>query len=186
MNTVKLVVIDNFFSDPDVIRKWALSEKYYDTKELTEITSKVSKSPNYFPGLRTLPLTKLKSPYSEAIMNSTARIGRHVFGIQGNIDLVSSFHLTRKDDIDMANIHTDNSFDPGIVLAGVIYLTPDAPLDSGTTLYTKQPHKEVDKISNVYNRFVLYDASVFHRANSYFGDDMQTGRLTIVSFIRKV
>ena len=186
MNTVKSVVIDSFFSDPDIIRRWALGEKFYNTKELTEITSKVTKAENYFPGLRTLPLTQLKSPYSELILNNVVRIGRHVFGIQGNLDIVASFQLTTEKDYDMANIHTDTSGDPRIALAGVIYLTPNAPLDTGTSLYTQPPHGLTDTVGNVYNRLVLYNANTYHRANRYFGDDMENGRLTLACFIRKV
>lgn len=186
MNTVKSVVIDNFFSDPNIIRNWGLGEKFYNSKELTEITSKVTKAENYFPGLRTLPLTQLESSYSKLILSNVARIGKHIFGLQGDLDIVASFQLTTENDYDMANIHTDTSSDPRIALAGVIYLTPKAPLDAGTTLYTKPPHEVTDTIGNVYNRLVLYNASAYHRANRYFGNDMKTGRLTMACFIRKI
>lgn len=85
--------------------------------------------------------------------------------------------------------------------AGMIYLTPDAPYQCGTTL---QAHKKtrirhsshpnimsvfegenfdgtlyepVDVLGNVYNRLVIFDAHCLHSASEYFGHNAETGRL---------
>ena len=88
-----------------------------------------------------------------------------------------------------------------------MFLTPDAPLSSGTALFT---HKELgidampkandettgrinhivgrdsqdytkweqtDFIANRFNRLALYRSNQFHAASNYFGDSLQNGRL---------
>lgn len=42
----------------------------------------------------------------------------------------------------------------------------------------KSKWKEIDRIGFVYNRFVLYDAQLFHRNGKTWGSSLKTGRLT--------
>ena len=91
--------------------------------------------------------------------------------------------------------------------AGIVYLTPDAPLSAGTGLFRLKENglrnwknsehtdeenmnalhnkysqdytkwEMVDKIGNVYNRLVLYRGDLFHVSLDYFGDCKENGRL---------
>jgi len=88
--------------------------------------------------------------------------------------------------------------------AGMIYLTPEAPFETGTTLYAhkktrvrdyhdpnwkqvwptdekthldRTPFQPVDVLGNVFNRLVIFDASSIHSASEYFGQDRTDGRL---------
>ena len=89
--------------------------------------------------------------------------------------------------------------------AAVVYLTPDAPPQAGTSFYRSRRYPEVrssahvtpategdvygnklldrsawdevDRIGNVYNRMVIWDARLIHAASEYFGHDLETGRL---------
>ena len=87
-------------------------------------------------------------------------------------------------------------------------MTPDAPLNSGTGLYrfkdgTRFEYEQklrnnkklidnsttdftkwelVDKIGNVFNRLVLFNAHHFHTSMEYFGHNKETGRLFQVFF----
>lgn len=90
--------------------------------------------------------------------------------------------------------------------AGMIYLTPDAPFECGTTLYAhkktrarsyydngwdyswKDVHlgdlhldgtffEPVDVLGNVYNRLVIFDGSNIHSASKYFGQIDSNARL---------
>jgi hypothetical protein len=91
--------------------------------------------------------------------------------------------------------------------AGMIYLTPDAPPECGTTFFrhrgTKRRHnkdidwdsgegsevfpgdtfldktryEEVDVIGNVYNRLVIFDGGLIHSATDYFGSSIGNCRL---------
>lgn len=96
--------------------------------------------------------------------------------------------------------------------AAVIYLHPDPEPDSGTAFYrlrypngavggnrVSAPHRnlvdalgvrqlppqawyEEMRVENVFNRIVLYKASLVHSAVRYFGDQMENQRLTAVFF----
>ena len=118
----------------------------------------------------------------------------------------SFFQICREEDGD-SWIHQDNDVD----VAGILYLSPDAPISSGTTLYKcndyngwaslpinqmmqinrveeKELHDKifspVDVIGNVYNRLVMYKGDIFHKSNDYFGSTMQDSRLTQVFFLK--
>lgn len=96
--------------------------------------------------------------------------------------------------------------------AGVVYLTPDAPRDGGTSFYrfrypdgtpggnlcppncfnlsealgvSKLPMeawKEDLAVENIFNRVVIYKANFVHSATRYFGLERDTKRMTIVFF----
>jgi hypothetical protein len=87
--------------------------------------------------------------------------------------------------------------------AGVLYLTPDAPLSGGTGIFrykktgsmmedgtdlsgvTQDMTKWelVDRVGNVYNRLVLYRGNNYHMSLDYFGKDKEDGRLFQLFFI---
>jgi hypothetical protein len=88
----------------------------------------------------------------------------------------------------------------------MIYLTPNAPIESGTRLHrskiTGLRHKTeegidfsfnsgfydstkfdvVDSAANIYNRLVIMDAQSIHSAGPYFGQNMEDGRLVQLFF----
>ena len=70
--------------------------------------------------------------------------------------------------------------------AGVLYLTPNAPQEAGTGIFTEPRPGEFelqDAIANKYNRLVLYRGDLLHRSLlSGFGNSVETGRLTQVFF----
>lgn len=96
--------------------------------------------------------------------------------------------------------------------AGVVYLTPDAPRNGGTSFYRFRfpdgslggnicpaPHynltealgvkklpmeawKEDLAVENLFNRVIIYRADLIHSATNYFGHDMASKRMTIVFF----
>ena len=97
---------------------------------------------------------------------------------------------------DRSWIHTDkwNNW------AGVLFMTPDAPLSSGTAFYrfndgatceAECNNKDevdrwsqdftkwelVDTVGNVFNRLVLFNAHRYHMSMDYFGDTKENGRL---------
>jgi hypothetical protein len=87
--------------------------------------------------------------------------------------------------------------------AGIIFLTPDAPVEAGLSLvksrvtgarrmppdaaessrtfeknfFDSTKWDTVDKIGNIYNRLVLWDAQMIHAASCYFGMGQNDGRL---------
>ena len=100
---------------------------------------------------------------------------------------------------DRSWVHTDswNNW------AGVLFMTPDAPLTAGTAFYkfrdgamceadgnilnnkseTDNYSQDmtkwelVDRVGNVFNRLVLFNATRYHMSMDYFGDNKMNGRL---------
>ena len=92
--------------------------------------------------------------------------------------------------------------------AGVLYLTPNAPVNSGTGIYRFKDgtrnvdeaeargnkkiideHSQdytkwelVDKVGNVFNRLVLFNSKQYHASMDYFGTNKENGRLFQVFF----
>ena len=93
-----------------------------------------------------------------------------------------SFQLTLDGDGD-SWVHRDAEI---YRLAGLVYLTPDAPLDGGTLFYRENgpgDFEVTDVVSNQYNRLVLFDTQIPHKSNRYFGQGKADGRLTMPFFV---
>ena len=133
------VAVDDFFSAPDVVRDYALSLKLYA-------------SPGKWPGKRSLNLINVNKPFSEELL-------RKVFSIYWEdpdkitcsdysfyVQLIPNFS---EDETDFRNngwIHQDSVSNRNR-LAGVIYLTPDANLDSGTSIYRIKKNSKAGDIN---------------------------------------
>lgn len=183
-----LVIIDNFYNNPDEVRDFALQQDF-------------GVKGNY-PGQRTQPF--LTDSVKE-------HIAKHLRGIHGeplwpddNCEdcYCGAFQWTSQRD--RTWIHPDGWND----WAGVCYLTPDAPPSGGTGIFRHKatglvslpmlPNGErdedllneiykdsqdmtkwdlIDRVGNVYNRLVLYPGNLFHASLDYFGRDIQDGRL---------
>ena len=175
-----VIVVDNFYSNPDGVRSFALQQEF-------------SQRGNY-PGQRT------KSFVTNDTLDEIARQIRNAGGLVTNWNiedgLTGSFEIATASD--RSWIHTDHYN----TWAGIIYLTPDAPLSGGTGLfqykktgarysaelseYESQDYTKwelCDVISNKYNRLVMYRSDQFHTSLDYFGDDLATGRLFQLFFI---
>lgn len=174
-----LIVVDNFYSDVDSVRQLALSQEY-------------SVRGNY-PGLRT------KSFLTDSAKEVINSIVLHVSGgvtdwllDENNDGYTGAFQICTASD--RTWIHSDYNN----MWAGVCYLTPNAPLSSGTAFYM---HKETgntkaigtvdygedsqdntkwemtDRVCNIYNRLILFRGNLFHASMDYFGNNLQNGRL---------
>jgi hypothetical protein len=205
MNLYPVTVINDFYDNPDEIRKYALSQKFSYRHELDDIGY-------VFPGSRSKELRDISASLYEKVCKkliSVFHIPEHdVMRWQIN----TSFQIV-EGEYGSGLIHQDQN----TVFAGVLYLTPDAPLDAGTSLFkknetydealywqlikkndelfkNKQPidfthHKmfnEVVRINNVYNTLVIFEGDIHHCANNFFGDTKQNSRLAQVFFITKI
>lgn len=177
-----VIIVDDFYSNPDEVRQFALQQEF--------------KEKGNFPGRRTnsfitdeakLTLQKILKPHAGDIVKWDA-----VSGLTGCFEFTTSF--------DRSWIHTDHYN----TWAGIVYLTPNAPLSSGTGLFkhklTNNRKEEgkfnydgetqditkwelVDRIGNVYNRLALYRSDLFHSSLDYFGNDINNGRLFQLFFL---
>jgi hypothetical protein len=177
-----LMIVDNFYKDPDFIREYAINNLKFNESD-------------YHRGKRSdrflLNGTKEKL---EEILGRTITNWNHPSYANGIFQYCTSY--------DPIVYHIDSQ-----TFAGAIFLTPDAPLDSGTATYRSKitgatrfeefndeysktflgvsndfnfydntSFELVDKVANVYNRLVMWDAKTIHAASNYFGDDINNAR----------
>lgn len=115
-------IYDNFFDDADAVRKYALSLEY-------------TKHPGAIPGKRSEKISDLNPElfniFQMKIINLMYGAGDYDVGIDAYFQWVPEKY-------EEGWVHTDNL--GGInepTIAGVVYLTPDAPLSAGTSVYKK-------------------------------------------------
>lgn len=169
---LNLIIVDDFYSDPDAVRKFALNQDF-------------SVKGNY-PGARTKPF--FTDDVKQAI--------EHYMQFAGKItNTFEHSGYTGAFQIATANDRTWIHSDPHNMWAGVCYLTPDAPGSGGTGLFRHKAtgeHSKItqdregydytkydlfDRIGNKYNRLILYRGDLFHASLDYFGDNYENGRL---------
>jgi hypothetical protein len=157
-------LIDDFFVDVDVIREYALSLKY--TKSTDDTGWKGFRTQLFDNKLLGFIKSKLIE-VDENFRNLNIRAYYH-YSLDNTKNEVKNFKQYR--------LHKDPS-----EWAGVIYLTPNPPLNSGTTLHNDNG-KMTHNIENKYNRFIFYQGSILHGVLDTFGDNLENSRLTITVF----
>ena len=173
-------VVDNFYADPMAVRNFALKQEFVKEKD-------------YYKGCRTkhqyfLPGTK---EAFEKIMGIQIREWES-HGMCGKFQ-----YCTAQDSL---VYHHD-----GQTWAAMIYLTPDAPYDCGTSLFASKNGARkssdanirtafdggfydstkfdlIDSIGNVFNRLFIFDAQNIHAASKYFGQTIEDSRLFHIFF----
>lgn len=178
-NTIpSFVCVDNFYEYPDYVRAMALAE-------------------NYEPDLRYHKGKRTQKRFLAQGMKQKfeALIGRKITNWTYEYNGVFQYCTPE----DALVYHSDiQSY------AGVVYLTPDAPPQTGTSFFRSKKHPEVrkshlsdtnyndifsggfydktqfelvDVVGNVYNRLVIWDSKLIHAASEYFGTNKENGRL---------
>ena len=168
----KYIQIDNFFSDPDDIRTLALQQQYRHRR-----------SDEYFEGQRTQHVHTIDSQLHSYVCS---RIITEYYGVSSvGINYTASvfFHKTSTSDLMDTQwindrVHTDLS-----ILSAIVYLTPNASIDTGTQTYTSINGEYVPDIvmSNCYNRLVVYPGNRAHSAITLADD-----RLTLLFFLESI
>lgn len=123
MNLYPVTIIHDFYENPNQIRDFALKQEFKFCHELKDI--------NYvFPGSRTKDLFVLNPKLFETVCKKLVSIF-HIpsFDLMRWV-ITSSFQIVGEE-YERGLIHQDSN----TIFAGVLYLSPDAPLDSGTSLY---------------------------------------------------
>jgi hypothetical protein len=166
-----ILVLDNFLKDPDSIREFALKQKYYTDKQ----ASKKHNVEVTFPGIRSESVMDLYPDYGEDVILTLLE---HLKPYMKDGQKFTSTYFQICKEKDKSWIHKDQS----ALYAAVLYLTPDAPNDAGTTIYDENKNFQ-DKIANKYNRLIMYNGDMFHKSNEYFGTTKTNSRLTQVFFI---
>ena len=122
---MNVTIINDFLVYPTIVREWAIKQQYYTAQEYTQMYN----SHTDWPGKRTLHVADLNKEYADTVLSRIANIAVSQFGLR-DLSIKSFFQLTTIDDGD-SWVHQDNNVD----VAGVLYLNPGAPVNSGTSLY---------------------------------------------------
>jgi hypothetical protein len=174
-------VIDNFYEDPYAVREYALQQEFFDDPGYI---GRRTRTQHLFSGLKETFESIIGEKISE--WESYGMNGRFQHNFAGE-KLV---------------YHCDQQR-----WAGMIYLTPDAPPECGTSMYRhkgtkihhnsqinwddgtglkvfnqktfldKTPYEPVDVFGNIFNRLVIFDGGCIHAASEYFGSDINDCRM---------
>lgn len=172
----RVFVVDNFYENPHAVREFALSQEFIADER-------------YFKGKRTAQryfLPGIKKTFEEIIGQKITKWDE--YGANGVFQSCTAE--------DLIVYHTDHQ-----QWAGMVYLTPDAPFETGTSLYahkqTRIRHQSemnnyscfdggfydktkfelVDNIGNVFNRLVIFNGKCIHAPSQYFGKTLEDSRL---------
>ena len=189
--TPSVIVVDDFYNQPDAVREYALTREYVERGYHGAVGHRTLQ-PKHFKGVR----EKLES----ILMKKTCK-GKELGGWDYQTNGVFQHCMAE----DPFVIHADDQR-----WAAMVYLTPDAPVECGTTLYRHKetgqdkveskkdwnvfggnfydptPFEVVDVIGNKYNRMILFDAKHIHAASQYFGDSIENDRLFQLFFFSTV
>ena len=178
MRIPQILVVDDFLEDPDAVRATALAEPFVKM---------------HAAGVRTERQFLHLAPYRQEF---EGLLGKRVVNWDDN-NANGRFQCCFASDA--IPYHSDSQS-----YAGVLFLTPDAPIEAGlsffrgirTGLRRRSPDidlmmhtfgdgaefdrsrwTEIDRVANLYNRLVLFDAHLAHGASGYFGDAVENARL---------
>ena len=144
---IPITVVDNFYHDPFAIREYATSLDY----------NREDESP--WPGFRSDYLDVISPKlYDQLKSKLTNLFFENVKYVE--FDLQASFHVTPAS-FGSGWAHTDI----GKSFAGVVYLTPNAPLDSGTTIFnnpTLEIKRSIDARYDEVNTYEKHITSAKH------------------------
>lgn len=124
-------VIDNFFTDPDSVREIAL-------KRLEQYTELINDKGEFYPGIRVSLTDEVGLDLVDKI---TKHIKRKPIAVEASFHLTSGIH-------DCGLIHQDIKR-----YAGVVYLNPEPPKDSGTLFYTLRDDVTEEDVNDT-NEFI--------------------------------
>jgi len=195
LNMLENLVVDNFFDNPDEIRKIALSRYYRYGND--------NRGRSGWRGERSFPIRsldkvcpccqqevdadfyseqKLLIEYSKKIFDMCKKhfdIGE----FNEEYTVTAYFHIATEKTLDSMPFFDQSKFhqDTGPI-AGVVYLTPDAPPNAGTSILYAEENRIVN-VENKYNRLVAYNGHRIHALSDAFGTTRETGRLAYTFFI---
>lgn len=180
------IVIDNFLDQPDKSREIALTQTFAESK--------------YYKGFRaTTP------NFSQEIDSKLKEIFR------SGIHYVGASYMYHYSPAGVPEVYHADPSPPLGEWAGVLYLKPNAPIESGTSLFkhkktgqdsgdpsrfSSQPPpycyhdltewEETDFVGNIYNRIILFKGNRVHSMRRPFGHSPATSRLTQLFFFNLV
>jgi hypothetical protein len=193
--TVNTIIVDNFYDNPMEVREFAISQlNDYET----HIYHPGKRSSSFATNEHKEMLNRIIEPFGGKIIDFDLSKGENSNG---------TFQFNTAKDI-KSWIHRDSN---GTNWAGIIYLTPDPPSNSGTGFFKYKKDGTTDfydvellnneeeiklnshdntkwelltKVGNVFNRLVLFRSNQYHMSMDYFGKNINDGRLIQLFFFQ--
>jgi hypothetical protein len=167
---MKLLIQDNFFNFPEYL---VMMSKKLDYQKEEKIY-----------GLRTKCLSLInKNVYDfccKKIITSFTGIKNFEFQAHAHLH----FH-TKSDENDIYYANGKEHLDP-CLFTGMVYLSKNPPTGTGTIMYDNDLENDI-VIENKFNRAIIFDSNkTFHSAGKFFGNSLETSRLTLVCFVEKI
>jgi hypothetical protein len=184
-----IIVLDNFYENPYLLRDYALGLKYEPPENHGALGFRCESGRKLLDGTKEL---------FEKLLHNTIPDGTNLG--EWNYSTNGCFQWCNGST--QIVYHCDSQ-----KYAGIVYLTPDAPINCGTSflrhkkyklrtseIFSKndwyysslnynEPHLDktsweiVDSIGNIYNRLVIFDAQYIHAVTEYFGETINNSRL---------
>lgn len=187
-NLPELIVIDNFYKDPNSIRKRALDLEFLSEENHGAVGHRCEKGKL---------LSNEAKDYFEKILGKKIKLGNNIG--EWSYSTNGCFQWCNKDT--RIVYHSDSQ-----EYAGIVFLTPDAPVKCGTSIFRHKKYKikdnsiwsksdwsdgnimndphldgnlweEVDRVGNIYNRLLLFKSHNVHAVSEYFGKTIEDSRL---------
>jgi Family of unknown function (DUF6445) len=206
MNLYPVTIIENFYENPEAIRKFALKQEYTFCHNRLNLEY-------VYPGGRTKDLFDLDKELHEKICKKLVSVFHNAEYDYMGWTISTSFQSVAEE-YNQGVIHTDQN----TIFAAVLYLSPNAPLNGGTSLFRKNKtfneakyqraladndfrfrdgkiamdtsyhsmFDEIVRVNNVYNTLIIYEGRHFHAANQFFGKNLKDSRLAQVFFVNKI
>jgi len=153
---VPTIVIDEFYEFPDLVREWALDQDFFKGDR------------GSWPGVRTELLHIANPELFDLLIRRLLEILK-AYDYTEIYDMQTGFQLIDKT-WGTGWVHDD---DPKLHLAGVIYLNPDAPLESGTTLYADQIDFNGERYSDMFMEDVFSETEEKRNAFQKFREEQR-------------
>lgn len=179
----EILIRDNFLSDPNLIRKIALDLEYNQPRVIdyrsigidrVDILDNWRGYRHWFKDILNVPKQKiLNTIFSEYNLNLKDYYLNTCFHYS-----LEETKLTCLPSFEKYKFHRDSDTS---VYAGLIYLYPNPPKNSGTTVV--MPNNERSYLDNVYNRMIVYPSNFLHGPTDLFGHNIETSRLTLTFFL---
>lgn len=187
MNNSYIIVKDNFFDNPHQIRKSAFSIEYEEPRIIDHRifgSNAITFLDNWRGFRHWIKYSENNSEHTKIFNlicdNYSLNKEEHILKL--------CFHYYTEDtkstclpSFEKYKFHRDSDT---CVYAGLIYLHPNPPEKSGTTIIDEVLNEKID-IENVYNRFICYPSNLLHGPTDLFGDNISNGRLALIFFLEK-
>jgi hypothetical protein len=175
------LIIDNYFSEPKELKKWAFKQKFYTKKN-----HPWKETLGTFPGFRTNYINHINEDKFKYLADNLLK----ACGIFYEEDFQEfkawlSFSYTL-DNIKLPDWHTDEFvLSPEFEsykkkLSGVVYLNEETKKEAGTIIVNNNKQFLVE---NKFNRLILYPSEKVHTVAKSFGKDKKNSRFVFTILI---